>query len=154
MHFEVCLCSSIVHPYPFFLSTDQFINHRLHEHTHIIPRVSRNYQRQEYVVALKAYAGREIEGDNEHRPTCVWGSHHSLRIEPICCQRDTYISSLFSFLMMNVIKAGPCITMGCMYHLVRTVSFAIFVPCHLFCGFLGHVHPLDPRYEQKVMSDS
>jgi hypothetical protein len=41
--------------------------------------------------------------------------------------------------MMNAIKAGPYFTIGCMYHLVRTVSFVIFVPCHLFHGFLGHV---------------
>jgi hypothetical protein len=26
-----------------------------------------------------------------------------------------------------------------MYHLVRIISFAIFVPCHLFREFLGHV---------------
>ena len=45
MHFEVFLCSSVVCSYPFLPSTDQFINHRLHEHTHIILRVSRNYQR-------------------------------------------------------------------------------------------------------------
>jgi hypothetical protein len=41
--------------------------------------------------------------------------------------------------MMNAIKAGPCFTIGCMYHLVRIVLFAIFVLCHLFHGFLGHV---------------
>jgi hypothetical protein len=36
MHFEVCLCSSVVCPYPFLPSTDQFIKHRIHEHAHII----------------------------------------------------------------------------------------------------------------------
>jgi hypothetical protein len=44
VHFEACLCSSVVYPYAFLPSTDQFINHRLHVHTHITPRVSRNYQ--------------------------------------------------------------------------------------------------------------
>jgi hypothetical protein len=44
VHFEGCLCSSIVCPYPFVPSTDQFIKHGLHEHTHITPWVSRNYQ--------------------------------------------------------------------------------------------------------------
>jgi hypothetical protein len=44
MNFEPCLCSSVVCPYAFLPSTDQFINHRLHVHTHITPRVSRNYQ--------------------------------------------------------------------------------------------------------------
>jgi hypothetical protein len=42
-------------------------------HTHFILRVSRNYQRQEYVMSLKAYVGGDVEGDNEHGPTCVWG---------------------------------------------------------------------------------
>ena len=138
MHFEVFLCSSIVCPYPFLPSTKQFINHRLHEHTHIIPRVSRNYQRQEYVLSLKAYAGGEIEGDNEHGPTCVWGSHHSIRIEPVCCQRNTYIMSLSSFFMIYVIEVFPCFTIGWMHHLLWTVPFSIFVPCHLFRGFLVH----------------
>jgi hypothetical protein len=95
MHFEVPLCSSVVRSYPFLPSTDQFINHRLNEHTHTIPRVFRNYQRQEYVLSLEDDAGKgEIEGDNEHGPTSVWGGHHSIRIEPICCQRNTYITSL------------------------------------------------------------
>jgi hypothetical protein len=62
MHFEVSLCSSIICPNPFLPSTDQFINHRLHEHTHIIPRVFRNYQRQEYVLSLKDDAGGRLRG--------------------------------------------------------------------------------------------
>jgi hypothetical protein len=57
MHCEVLLCSSVVCQYPLFLSMDQFIKHRLHEQTHIVPRVSRNYQRQEYVLGLKDDAG-------------------------------------------------------------------------------------------------
>ena len=104
MHFEVCLCSSIVCPYPYLPSMDQFINHRIHEHTHITPRESRNYQRQEYVMSFKGDTGGEIEGDNEHGPTCVWGSHHSIRIEPIRCQRDTHITSLSCFVRMFVTK--------------------------------------------------
>jgi hypothetical protein len=38
---------------PLFPSIDQIIEHRLHEHTHIVPRMSRNYQRQKYVLGLK-----------------------------------------------------------------------------------------------------
>ena len=94
MHFEVCLCSSVVCPYPFLPSTDQIINQRLHVHTHIIPQVFWNYQWQEYVLSLKEDARREIERDNEHEPTSVWGGRHSIRIEPIYCQRNTYIMSL------------------------------------------------------------
>jgi hypothetical protein len=52
---------------------DQFINHRLYEHTHITPWVSRNYQRQEYVMPLKGDAERKIEGDNKNRLACVSG---------------------------------------------------------------------------------
>jgi hypothetical protein len=115
MHFEVSLCSSVVCPYSFLPSTDQFIKHRLHKHTHIIPRVLRNYPRQEYVLSLKEDTGRKIEGDNEQGRTSVWGSQHSIRIEPISCQHNMYITSLFSFLMMNAIKAGPCFTIGWMY---------------------------------------
>jgi hypothetical protein len=92
----------------------------------------------------------DIEGDNEHKPTYVWGIHQSIRIEPICGHRNMYITSLFNFHMVNDIKLGPWFTIGCMYHVVRIVSFAIFVPCHLFRGFLDHVKPLDPRYERKV----
>ena len=44
MHCEVSLCSSVVCQYPLFPSKDQFINERLHEQTHLVPRVSRNYQ--------------------------------------------------------------------------------------------------------------
>jgi hypothetical protein len=44
MHCEVLLCSSVICQYPLFLIKDQFINERLHEHTHLVPRVSRNYQ--------------------------------------------------------------------------------------------------------------
>jgi len=150
MHFEVCLCSSVVCPYPFLPSTDQFINHRLHEHAHIIPQVSMNYQRQEHILSSEAYAVGKIEGDNEHGPTCVWDSHHSIRIEPICYQCNTYIASVSGFVMMNAIKVGLGFTIGCIYHLVRTVSFAMFVPYHLFRRFLDHVQPLYPRYERKM----
>jgi hypothetical protein len=101
--------------------------------------VSRNYQWQEYVMSLKEDTVGKIEGDNEDGPTCVWGSHHSIWIEPICCQRDTYIMSLICFVTMFVIKADPSLTIGWMYHLVRIVPFFIFVPCHLFHGLLGHV---------------
>ena len=114
MHFEGCFCSSIVCPYPFVPSMDQLIKHGLHEHTHITPWVSWNYQRQEYVMSLKGDTRREIKGDNKDEPTCVWGSHHSIRIEPICCQRDTYITSLIYFVTMFVIKADPSFTIdGC-----------------------------------------
>jgi hypothetical protein len=89
----------------------------------------------------------EIDWDNKHRPTCERGSAHSIGIEPICGQRNTYIMSLFGFLTVNGIKVFPCFTM---HHLVRIVSFSIFLPCHLFRGFLCHVQTLNPRYERKV----
>jgi hypothetical protein len=50
MHFEVFLRSLVVRPHSFLPSTNQFIKQRLHVHAHFIPRVSRNYQRHEYVV--------------------------------------------------------------------------------------------------------
>ena len=89
---------------PFDPSIDQLIYHRLHEDTHITPRVSRDYERQEHGMPLKGDAGGEIQGDEKHGPTCVWCSHHAIWIEPICCQRDTYITSLSSFVRMFVIK--------------------------------------------------
>ena len=92
-----------------------------------------------YVVERRHPGRGEIKGENEDGPTCVWGSHHSIRIEPIYCQCDTYITSLICFIMMFVIKVDPSFTIRWMYHLVRIVPFAIFVPCHLFRGFLGHV---------------
>jgi hypothetical protein len=61
-----------------------------------------------------------------------WGSGHSVGIEPIWGQHNTYITSLFGFLMVNDIKVGPCFTIECVHHLVRIVSFSIFVSCHLF----------------------
>jgi hypothetical protein len=73
VYFEACLYSSVICPYPLLQSVDQFINHRLHEHTHITPRVSRNYQRQEYVMPLKGDAGREIEGDNKKQASMCMG---------------------------------------------------------------------------------
>jgi hypothetical protein len=73
MHSEVPLRSSVICPYPFVPSTDQIINQRLHEDTHLTPRVSRNYQRQEYVLSSKHDTEGEIEGDNEDWPTSVWG---------------------------------------------------------------------------------
>jgi hypothetical protein len=113
MYCEVFLRSSVICPYLFLLSTNQFINHWLHVHAHFIPHVSKNYQRQEYVLSLKHTLG-QIEGDNEHRPTCVWDSHQSIEIELICGQRNTYIMSLFGFLMLNGIKVSPYFTIGCM----------------------------------------
>jgi hypothetical protein len=53
IHFEVFLCSSVVSPHPIIPSFDQFIINRLHVHTHFVSWVSRNYQRQEYVLLLK-----------------------------------------------------------------------------------------------------
>jgi hypothetical protein len=67
--------------------------------------------------------GGQIEGDNEHGPTCVWGIHQSIGIEPICGQHNTYITSLFGFLTVNGIKVGPCITIECKYNFVRIVLF-------------------------------
>jgi hypothetical protein len=92
----------------------------------------------------------EIDWDNKHRPTCVRGSAHSIGIEPICGQRNTYITSLFGFLTVNIIKVFSCFTIRCVHHLVKIVSFSIFVPCHMFRGFLCHVQTLDPRNEWKV----
>jgi hypothetical protein len=57
----------------------------------------------------------------------VYGAAHSIGIEPICGQCNMYITSLFDFLTMNGIKVFPCFTIECMHHLVRIVSFAIFV---------------------------
>jgi hypothetical protein len=59
------------------------------------------------------------------------GSGHSIGIEPIYGQRNTYITSIFSFLMVNGIKVSPCFTIRCVYHFVKIVSFAIF--CHVIC---------------------
>jgi hypothetical protein len=151
IHSEVCLCTSVIRPYPFLPCTYQFIDQRLHVHAHFIPRVSENYQRHEYILPLKAHTKGEIDWDNKHGPTCVRGSTHSIGIEPICGQRNMYITSLFGFLTVNGIKVFSCFTIGCMHHLVRIVSFSIFVPCHLFRGFLCHVQTLDPRYEWKVL---
>jgi hypothetical protein len=69
----------------------------------------------------------------------IRGSAHSIGIEPICGQHNTYITSLFDFLTVNAIKVFTCFTIRCVHHLVRIVSFSIFVPCYLFCGFLSHV---------------
>jgi hypothetical protein len=107
IHSKVCLCGSVVCPNPFLPSTEQIINQELHLYTHIILWMSRNYQRQEYILSLEDDAGREIEGDNEHRPTSVRGCRHSIKIEAICCQRNTYITSLLSFLTMNPVEMGP-----------------------------------------------
>jgi hypothetical protein len=52
----------------------------------------------------------EIDGDNKHKPTCVWGSAHFIEIEPIYGQRNIYITSLFDFLTLNGIKVFPCFT--------------------------------------------
>ena len=107
IHPKVSLCSSIVCPNPIVPSTEQIVNQGLHVHTHIISRVSRNYQRQEYVLSLKNNARWEIQWDNEHGPTSVRGSRHSIGIEAICRQRNTYITSLQSFVMMNPVEMGP-----------------------------------------------
>jgi hypothetical protein len=150
MHSEVCLRSSVIRPYPFLPGTHQFIDQRLHVHAHFIPRDSGNYQRHEYILPLKAHTRGEIDWDNKHGPTCARGSAHSIGIEPICGQHNTYITNLFGFLPVNGIKVFPCFTIGCVHHLVRIVSFSIFVPCYLFRGFLCHVQTLDPRYERNV----
>ena len=60
MHLKVPLCSSVLCPMTFFPSLDQFIPHRRHVHTHFVPWVPRNYQGQEYVLALEEHAGGEI----------------------------------------------------------------------------------------------
>jgi hypothetical protein len=59
------------------------------------------------------------------------GSHKFIGNEPIYGQHNTYIMSLFGFLLVNGIKVGPCFAIGCMYHLVRIVSFAFL--CHVIC---------------------
>ena len=84
IHSKVCLCSSIICPNHFLPSTEQIINQGLHVHTHIISRISRNYQPQEYVLSLEIHIGREIEGNNEQRPTSVKCRRHSIWIEAIC----------------------------------------------------------------------
>jgi hypothetical protein len=93
--------------------------------------VSGNYQRHEYILSLKAHTEGEIDWDNKHGPTCVRGSAHSIEIEPICGQRNTYITSIFGFLMVNGIKVFPCFTTGCMHHLVTIVCFPFL--CHVIC---------------------
>src|SRR6185503_15174403 len=107
IHSEVCLYSSVVSPYPFLPSTEQIIDQRLHVHTHIVTRVSRNYQRQEYILPLEDDSGGKIERDNENGPTSVRGTRHSIWIEAICSQRNTYITSLLSFLTMNPVEMSP-----------------------------------------------
>src|SRR6185436_250086 len=57
IHSKVCLCSSIVCPNPFLPSTEQIINQGLYVDTHIISWISRNYQRQEYVLSLENHTG-------------------------------------------------------------------------------------------------
>ena len=118
-------------------------------HSYYSPGVLELSTTRIYSVVERGRQG-EIEGDNEHGPTGVRGSRHSVRIEPICCQCNTYITSLESFLTMNLIKPSPGFTIGWVYHLLRIVLMSVFVPCHLFHGFLSHVKPLDPRYERKV----
>jgi hypothetical protein len=78
----------------------------------------------------------EIDGDNKHMPICVQGSAHFIEIEPIYGQCNMYITSLFGFLTVNGIKVFPCFTIGCVHQLVMIVLFAIFVPCHLFRGYI------------------
>jgi hypothetical protein len=79
----------------------------------------------------RTHRGRKIDWDNKHGPTCVRGSAHSIGIEPICGQRNTYITSLFGFLTVNDIKVFPCFTIRCVHHIVRIVSFSIL--CHVIC---------------------
>src|SRR5579859_1188372 len=143
MHCEVLLCSSVVRQHPLFPSMLQFIPQWLHEHTHIVARVFRYYQRQEHVLGFKHNAGGKIEGYHEHGPTSVRSHHHSIRVEPINCQCYMYIPSVLCFLRMLVIEVLPCITIRWVYH-VATVSFAILVPSHLFRGLLCHIQPLEP----------
>lgn len=111
-HCEVCLCSPIICPYTLIPSKEQIINQRLHVHTHVITWVSRNYQRQEYVLSFKHDAERKIERDNEHGPTSVWGRRHCIRIKPICHQHHTYITSLISKVTMPAVKMLPRFTIG------------------------------------------
>jgi hypothetical protein len=140
MHFEVCLRSSVIRQYPFLPSTYQFINQRLHVHTHFIPRVSGNYQRHKYVLPLKAHTGGRLIEITNMRQHVYGGIAHSIGIESICGQHNTYITSLFGFLTVNGIKVFPCFTIGCVHQLVRIVSFSFFVSCHLFFHrFLDHV---------------
>ena len=150
IHSEFCLCSSVVCPYPFLPSMEQIIDQRLHVHTHIVTWVSRYYQRQEYVLSLEDDAGGKIEGDNENGPTSVRGTRHSIWIEAICSQRNTYITSLLVFLTMNPIEMGPRFSIGWMHKILRIVSSTHFMPCHLFHGFLDHEQSLDPRNWRKV----
>jgi hypothetical protein len=150
MYSEVCLRSSVICPYPFLTGTYQFIDQRLHTHPFYSPDVRELLMTRIYSVFESTHTRGEIDWDNKHGPTCVRGSAHSIRIEPICGQRNTYVTSLFGFLTVNGIKVFPCFTIGCVHHLVRIVSFSIFVPCRLFHGFLCHVQTLDPRYERKV----
>jgi hypothetical protein len=83
-------------------------------------------------LVFEEYTRGEIDWDNKHGPTCVWDNAHSIGIEPICGQRNTYITSLFGFLMVNGIKVFPCFTIGCGHHLIRIVSESAFIP---FVGF-------------------
>jgi hypothetical protein len=131
MHSEVCLCSSVIRPYPFLPGTYQFIDQRLHVHAHFIPRVSGNYQRHEYILPLKAHTWGEIDWDNKHEPTCVRGSAHSIGIEPICGQRNTYITSLFDFLTVNGIKVFPCLPSDVCTILSGLYRFPFL--CHVIC---------------------
>ena len=56
---------------------------------------------------------------------CRWAVCHydTIWIEPICCQHNMYIMSLFGFLMVNDIKVFPCFTIGYVHHLDMIVSF-------------------------------
>jgi hypothetical protein len=73
----------------------------------------------------------KIGGDNEHAPTCLSGSGHSIGIEPICGKHNTYITSLFGFLMVNGIKVGPCFTIDVCTILSRLYRLPFL--CHVIC---------------------
>jgi hypothetical protein len=152
VHLEGWPFSSVVCPYTFLPSTNLFIPQWLHEHTHITPWVSRNFEGHEYGVSLEGDTGG-IQGYNKHEPTCVMGGIHSIRIEPIGCERNTYITHLTCFLKMLSIKVLLCFTIWSMYHFVRTIPYAMLMPSYLFGSFLSHVKLLYLRHEQKVPHD-
>jgi hypothetical protein len=129
MHFEVFIHCLVVCPYPFLPCMDQFINHKVHVHAHFIPGCP-GIINVKNILSLKTNAGvRQIEGDNEHEPTYVWDSHQSIGIQPICVQRNTYITSLFGFFIVNDIKVGPCYTSDVCTILLRLYCLPFL--CHV-----------------------
>jgi hypothetical protein len=116
---------------PFLPSMSQFINQKIHVHAHFIPQVFGNYQRHKYVLFLQAYTKGEIDGDNKNGPTCVQGNAHFVGIEPICAQRNTYITSLFNFLTVNASKcfhASPSVACT-----ILSGLYPLPFLCHVIC---------------------